>query len=261
MSQRILFTAAWITFSSLVGAAELPKLQIVHPIAMDRYSPFSNMAILGKVDPQLDTTIQIRLYQVRDDGKLFLLVGTTTKLNEHGMFVVDVEPSGKGWPTGKVRVEARVNELSQLREFRTVEIVESQGTPPEGYLVKEVIDSGIVVDTAQPNGPYEVIGGQTFLVRGRFQKKDGRRGNQGPRASVEIVLPANPGKNPEITYQSASAISLPEVVPDQFWYEIAIVAPEKSQKYKLRVKCNAVEGKPIVPEKQPQDGFDLNVGP
>ncbi|MEK6260536.1 MAG: hypothetical protein AABP62_18215 [Planctomycetota bacterium] len=261
MSRLMLLTIVWFASSSLVGAADLPKLRINHPLAVAKYSSFSNMTFMGQIDPQLDTEVRIRLYQVRDDGKLFQLTGTTAKINEAGMFLANLEPSGKGWPSGKVRVEVRVEGLSQLRELRTVEIVQSHDTPPDGHVITEIIDSGIIVDTAKPNGPYQIIGGQTFLIRGQFEKKDGRHGNQGPRVNVEIVLPANTGKNPEITYQSASAISLPDEQPDHFWYEVAIVAPEKPQAYKLRVNCNWAGGEAIVPPKQPKDGFDLVVGP
>ena len=261
MPRLMLLTVVWFVSSSLVGAADLPKRRVNHPLGAEKYSPFSSMAILGQIDPPLDTNVKIRLYQVRDDGELFLLTGTTANVNKGGVFAIDIEPSGKGWPTGKVRVDVRLEDLSQIKEFRTVEIVKDRDIPSDGYFTKEVVDSGIIVDTAIPNGPYQVIGGQTFLIQGQYEKKDGRHGNRGPRVNVKIVLPANPGKHPEIGYQSASAISLPDERPDHFWYEVAIVASEKPQTYKLRVNCNWVGGEAIMPPKQPKDGFDLVVGP
>ena len=259
---RIVLTLLLCLVTVPATAGDLPVMRLDFPVAIaTKYSHFSNIAVNGSVTPPIETDVTINAYEVREGGRLFRLLGTTTKVDSRGRFSTHLMPSAKGWPIGKMRVVATLDGLAQVKQMTTIETVKLHEVPEEGIESKELEHSDIIVDTEQPNGPYQVIGGHTFLIRGRFVRKDRLKGNQGPTVLATIVLPATPGKNPEITYQNAGAISLPEDEPDHFWYEILIDAPTKSENYKLRIDHNwAQPGEPQAPAKQPKDGFDLHVG-
>lgn len=259
---RIVLTLLLCLVTVPATAGDLPVMRLDFPGGnATKYSHFSNIVVSGSVRPPIESGITINAYEVRADGRLFRLLGTTTKLESNGRFSTHLMPSAKGWPIGKVRVVATLDGLAQVKQMGTIETVKLHEVPEEGIETKEFEHSDIIVDTDQPNGPYQVIGGHTFLIRGRFVKKGGLKGNQGPTVHATIVLPANPGKNPEITYQNAGAISLPDDEPDHFWYEILIDAPAKAENYKLRIDQDwPPQGEPKAPAKQPKDGFDLHVG-
>ncbi|MEK6258733.1 MAG: hypothetical protein AABP62_08935 [Planctomycetota bacterium] len=244
-----------------VTAGDLPVMRLDEPTPTATYSHFSDVAINGRVSPPIVSNVNVVMYEVREGGRLFKLLGTSTKVDGSGNFIADLMPSAKGWPIGKLRVVATLNDLKQVKQANTIEIVKTQEVPEEGFETKEFVHSDIIVDTELPNGPYQVIGGQTFLIRGRFERMDGLNGNQGPRVRATIVLPEFPGRPREIICQTVSVISLPEDTPDHFWYEILIDAPLKADNYKLKIEHNRDRpGERRAPEKQPTDGFDLQVG-
>ena len=260
MNRCALTLLCLVTVQAMAG--DLPVMRLFSPDPQTtQYLQTSNILVSGGIFPPIASEVRIDLYEVREGGRLFRLVGTDTTVDSRGRFSSSLLPSAKGWPVGNVRVVATLDGLTQVKQVTTVKTIKRNDLPEEGFETKEFEHSGIIVDTEQPIGPYQVIGGQTFLIRGRFVRKGALKANQGPRVAATIVLPAKPGKNPEIEYQNADAISLPEDEPDHFWYEILIDAPSKSEDYKLRIDDNwGQPGEPQVPAKQPKDGFDLQVG-
>lgn len=263
---RIALTLLLCLVTVPATAGDLPVMRLGAPwdapgeIAT-KYSQFTNIVVAGSVTPPIESDVTISAYEVREGGCLFKVLGTSTKLDSHGRFQTHLLPSARGWPIGKIRVVATLDGLAQVKQATTIETIKMHDVPAEGIETKEFEHSDIIVDTEQPNGPYQVIGGNTFLIRGRFVRKGGLKGNQGPTVVANIVLPAKPGKHGEITFQNLAAISLPEDEPDHFWYEILIDAPSKSENYKLRIDHNwAQPGGPQAPAKQLKDGFDLHVG-
>ena len=243
-------------------AGDLPVMQLLEPGGPpQKYAQSSNMLVLGTVTPPIESNVRIQLYEVREGDRLFMLTGTDDiKLDSKGQFMSSLLPSAKGWPVGQMRVVVTLTGLRQVKKWTTVEIVKLNDIPDEEFETKMLEVSDVIVDAERPDDSYQIAGKHTFLIRGRFVKKEGLRGNQGPLVHAKIVLPAS-NRNPEIIYQSTTAISLPEGAPDHFWYEILIDAPEKPENYKLRINQNwGRPGEPQAPPKQPKDGFNLQVG-
>ena len=161
-------------------AGDLPFMRLFSPDPQTtKYSQSSNILVAGRVAPFIESGVRIDLYEVRDNGRLFRLVGTEINMDSRGVFSSSLLPPAKGWPIGNIRVVATLCDLAQVKQSTTIEVAKRKDIPEEGIETKQLEHSDIIVDTEQSNGPYQVIGGHTFLIRGRFVQ-EGARGS--PRA-------------------------------------------------------------------------------